>query len=118
MEEKLSEVLNKNGWDAVTLRCDLCPNYSHQMFINVKCAGFDYEHKTNKDLLTEKTYCCLVNPVNDRQNLKELWGIISDNKEEIFGSDYDCTWTSEPCSLFQDKRRNNYKITIAFEKEI
>jgi len=114
IEEKLIEVLERAGWQATSLPCPLCKQYASGMYVNVRCAGFDYEHKKDTDKVTEKFTTCLINPVMDHQNLKDLFQVILRNKEEIFGSDYDFTWEAGRCE-YDD---TDFRVLITYEKEI
>lgn len=107
IEEKLIKVLERAGWMATSLPCRLCKQYSSGMYVNVRCAGFDFE-RSPVDRLTEKFTTCLINPVSDHQNLMDLFQVISRNKEENF------TWTSDRCEYYD----TDFRVLITYEKEI
>ena len=119
LEQKAVEVLERAGMTVTSLPCQMCMLYRSDMFVNVKCAGFDYKHHKDTDKLTEKFMLCLVNPAQDEhQSLKDLFQIVYNNRVEILGGDYTFEWTAEPCSHFQDRRLDNFRVLIEFEKGI
>ena len=118
IETRAIEVLERAGYNATSLPCSMCALYSKDLFLNIKCVGFDFERKAKKDLITEKFLICPVNLNDKRQELQDLFYVIKENKIEIFGKDYDFTFTSEPCPYFNDIRLENFKVLISYEKEI